>query len=315
VDAERARLLVDPDASGPVLAVAFALGSLAVIENRPDASPRDRAREAARFLRDFPPVGGTRDIWDASATLLRTRFQTRTLGLAVDGTESPELLAAVGWNWTAPGFLTSEILLARLESMALREESLDSWSETLLQIRRAADLARGENPNRPEALARDYWIRRGELELAVVAAVIGQETLLPYHSSSPRAFLEQREGFLERVVDDAPPGAAEPLAWLLVEYAEARGLIEWLDASRGDLPAVSDSCWVSGLDLIERTRGGASGAEDRRLETRLKQAVRLGGASDAEVWASPRTRWEAGLRPLLMATRTRTSGSPAPAGS
>ena len=45
------------------------------------------------------------------------------------------------------------------------------------------------------------------------------------------------------------------------------------------------------------------------------QAVRLGGASDAEVWASPRTRWEAGLRPLLMATRTRTSGSPAPAGS
>jgi len=309
-DAQVRALIDGDDRHLPVRAVSLALARLARVESTGDTlSPLGRARLAAAHVADFPAVPHPADVWDACAVLLRTRFRSRALGLVPLDPESPDLHAAAAWAWTSPGFLTAEEFLARLESLPVRAETLPLWSETLGRIREAADLGRTREGARPEAYARDYWVRRSELEYAVVAALLGRSDLQPFHASAPAAFLRQRLGFLDGAVEKAPPRGRPPLAWLAVEYVEAEALVDWLAANPGRVQPAPEAGWVTVLDAVAAARDdlpavGRSGA----LEAQVARAAQLSGVA-GDAWLAPRTRWETGLRPLLMATRARALGA------
>jgi hypothetical protein len=308
-DHRRATALFGEDeAALPERAVSLVLARLAALENAPLDSlvPLTRAREAVALLDDFPPPNGLGSAWDASAVLLRQRIRARALGLAAPDPEGPPPFAAEPWPWTAPGFLTAEELLTRLEALPVSEEALAVWSESLMGVRQAADHGRESLDGRPEAWARDYWIRRGELELAVAAALMGRGNLLPYHGLSPREFITQRRGYLERAERGAPAAARAPLAWLLVEYDEALALLAWLDGAPGRGGDVSGKRWAAALALTDAARetNGHPPTADAALTGRVEHALLMSGFSGvAEPWLHPRTSWEAGLRPLLTATR------------
>jgi hypothetical protein len=186
----------------------------------------------------------------------------------------------------------------------VRENALPVWSETLVELRRAADLGRDARRDRPEAWARDYWIRRAELEYAVAAAVLARANLLPYHEASPSEFLLQRRAYLSAVLVRAPAEASAPLHWLLAEYDEAERLLEWMRANPARLPAAQGKRWVQALETLEAERARDGLSADPELTARVSGAlVASGGSSSDSVWSAARTRWEAGLRPLLMVTR------------
>ncbi len=301
-------LLGDDESVLPERAVSLVLARLAELENAPldSLAPLNRAREAVALLADFPPLNGMSDAWDAAAVLLRQRIRSRALGLAPPDPESPPPFAAEPWPWTAPGFLTSEELVTRLESLPLDEQYLPVWSESLAGLRRAADSGRESLDGRPEASGRDYWIRRGELELAVTAALLGRDNLLPYHGSSPRAFILQRRGFLERAEAAAPAEARAALAWLLVEHDEALALLDWLSDAPGRGADAAEKRWAAALALTDAARetNGRPPAPDAALTRAVSHALVMSGYAEvADPWLHPRTRWEAGLRPLLTVTR------------
>ena len=126
------RLLGNEPGSAPPRAVSLLLLRLSDLEKAPwdSLSPLGRARGAADLLTEFPPPAKIGDVWDAAAVLLRTRLRGRALGLSPLESQSPLLQAAGVWEWTSPGYLTCEELLARLESMAIRQEALDVWSQS-----------------------------------------------------------------------------------------------------------------------------------------------------------------------------------------
>jgi hypothetical protein len=189
------------------------------------------------------------------------------------------------------------------------EQYLPVWSESLAGVRLSADRGRESLEGRPEASARDYWIRRGELELAVAAALMGRADLLPYHGSSPRAFIRQRRGFLERAEAAAPPEARAGLAWLLVEHDEALLLLDWLDGAPDRGENTEGKRWVAALALVDAAQeeSGRAPEAGEALTRRVSHALRMSGYADvADPWLHPRTRWEAGLRPILIATRAAT---------
>lgn len=284
-------------------AISLALLRLAELERAPLDSlpPLDRARQAASLAADFPPVPDPVNIWDEAAVLLRTRIRTRALGLAPPDSVSPSIRAAAGWGWTSPGFLTCEELLDRMESLPVHEDALPMWSRTLVQIRSAADLGQERHQPAPLALARDYWLRRAELELAVVAVLRKRPNLLPYHASSPRQFLEQRFAFLIHVRDDASGRARTALSWLAVEYQEALELLAWLDTD-GTAASVAPGCWVETLAKVDaaRRRNGMKPGPGVEREVRLALGL---GDGDPIPWSDPAVTREAALRPLLMETR------------
>jgi hypothetical protein len=287
----------------PRRAVSLALLRLAELERAPLDSlpPLDRARAAAALAADFPPVPDPVSIWDQAAVLLRTRIRTRALGLAPVDSVSPSLKAASGWGWTSPGFLTCEELLDRLESLPVHEDALPVWSRTLVQIRSAADLGRERHQEAPLALARDYWLRRAELELAVVAALGKRPNLLPYHAASPREFLEQRLAFLVHVRDDASGRARTVLSWLAVEYEEALELQAWLDTD-GAASSVAPGCWVETLAKVDAARRRNGMKPGPGVEREMRRVLGLDDAAPIP-WSEPAVTREAALRPLLMETR------------
>lgn len=284
----------------PCRAVSLALLRLADLENASNDTLTwaDRARAAADLVRGFPVVRAPATPWDRAAVLLRTRCRSRSLGLAPLDRESPNVMSAAGWSWTDPGFLTSEEMLSRLEALPLTQEALPVWSESLIQIRSAADAARDNLGDTDAAFARDVWIRRAELEAAVVAAILGNGNLLPYHRQSPRDFLRQRRGFLESAIDRAPSRARGSLEWLAVEYEEADRLLDWLE-NAGDAARGPYSSWMAAMLGIEELRMASGLAPGPEVERRIRERL----PENADPWTSATVRWEAGLRPLLMETR------------
>jgi hypothetical protein len=304
-------LLGEEEDTLPPRVLSLLLAQLTEIENASldSLSPLDRARTAAQVARDVPPPDPVADVWDAAAILVRERLRSRALGLAsVDGS-SPNLEGALPWDWTAPGFLTAEELLTRVEALPVAENSIELWAETLMQVRAVADEGRAALGERPEAFARDYWIRRGELELAVVAALLGRSDLFPYNERDPRGFLLQRQVYLEGALEKAPPAARPGLLWLNVAYAEALDLLRWLEKNPGWAKERKLGNLVETLDVVEGLR-----ADDLRTVD-PGVAAEVGAATGAEpgpgLWAGPRVRWEAGLDPLLMGTRAGVRRSPA----
>jgi hypothetical protein len=284
----------------------LALARLAEIENAPPDSlgPADRARRAAALVSQFRPYRRLDTMWDAAGILIRERLRSRALGLAPADSVSPPPAAAAPWSWTSPGFLTAEELTARLEALPLREDNLPRWFESLGEIRKFADQSRQSMDDRPEALARDYWIRRAELELAVAAAVLGREDLSPYRDMSPRDFLVQRRTFLANVAVHAPAAARAPLDWLWVEYDEGERLMDWLDQNRARVGAAEGKRWAEAMEVVEAERARDGMAPDAGLAASVRRALGASGSGGTgDPWTAPRTRWEAGLRPLLMVTR------------
>ena len=308
-DAEAARIrsMLRPEENPREHAIVLALLMLAEVENTPFDSMGilDRARLAESVAENFPAVSDLGDVWDAAAVLVRSRIRCRAIGMTpLDG--GPSILAAVPWDWTSPGFLASEEFVTRLEGLPIGIEALDTWSSTLIQLRQAADHGRDDRAGRPEAFARDYWLRRGELELAVVTAMLGRSTLLPYHRSAPRVFLVQRKGFLERVIERAPAGAGRYLAWLVVEYEEAIRLVDWIAAEPGRGRPENGAAWADALEKLERERGSA-GSPHASVTAAVSAALGPSGPAN-DPWSASRTEWEAGLRPLLMETRAAVAG-------
>ena len=191
--------------------------------------------------------------------------------------------------------------------MAIRQEALDVWSQTLLQIRDAAEIAKQDRAGLPAAYARDYWLRRSELEYAVTAALLGRSHLLPYNASSPRAFLEVRKAYLAGALEKAVPAAKPGLAWLLVEYDEGLRLADWLALSENRGAGSGAGSWVEALDGVEKRRQPSGLQPGAEVEAALRRAVLLSGEGSA-CWTASRTRLEGGLRPLLMETRAGARG-------
>ncbi len=317
-DSRELSLLLGPDEKAfPERAVSLALVQLGEVENAPldSLGPGARARRAASLLADFPSPGDPVDAWSAAAVLVRERLRSRALGLAPADTSAPALAAADPWPWTSPGFLTAEELIARLESLPVSPDAFPVWTETLVQLRNAADAGQTALAGRPQALARDYWIRRAELELAVVGALLGRGDLLPYHQSAPRDFLIQRRTFLANATEHAPGAARAPLLWLWVRYDEGADLLAWLEAHPETRAAVRGKTWVQALEAVEEERNRGSLAPDPQVASTVRRALAASGVGKvADPWSAARTRWEAGLAPLLMivraAARTRPGASP-----
>jgi hypothetical protein len=304
-------LLGEEESSLPPRVLSLLLAQLTEIENASveSLSPLDRARTAAQVAKDVPPPDPVETVWDAAAILLRERLRSRALGLASTDGSSPNLVGALPWEWTAPGFLTAEELLTRVEALPVAESSIELWAETLMQVRAAADEGRDALSDRPEAFARDYWIRRGELELAVVAALLGRDDLFPYNERDPRGFLLQRQVYLVSALEQAPAPARRGLLWLGVAYAEALDLLRWLEKNPGWRKDRKLGNLVETLDVVETIR-----AEDLKTVTPAVAAqvgAALGVAPGPELWVQPRVRWEAGLDPLLMGTRAAVRRAPA----
>ena len=303
-DEEMTRLLgKTPDAT-PARAVSLLLFRLSDLEQaRWDSiSPLGRAQAAAQLLTEFPPPTEVHSVWDAAAVVLRTRLRGRAAGLAPADKVTPPLSAADTWGWTAGEFLTCEELLARLEALPLKPSSLAQWSETLMQIRQAADQGRDKRVGLPEQNARDYWLRRAELEYGVVAILLGRSDLFPYHSSAPRAFLAEREQFVNAAMDRAPVTARPGLAWLAVECEEALQLADWLSTRGTAATAGGKKNWIEALDAVEKERASGGLTPGPTLNAALARAASSSGEG-GDPWTASRTRYEAGLRPLLMVTR------------
>jgi len=316
-DHRRFRQVVgDDETSASPLAVSVALARLHEIEG-PGGAAADvmtRATQAAAMLDDFPPVGDPRTMWDAAAALLRLRIQSRSLGGAPLDASPAGGFTSVPWPWTAPGFVRAEMLLARVEALPIRPDAYTVWSETVAAMRREVDGARDALGGRPEAHAREYWIRRAEMEIAVVAALLGKPDLLPYHGHSPRAFLAQRRSFLEKSIDRAPAAAQGPLSWLRIEYEEARRLVEWLDGAPGAREAAAGKWWAEALLTVAARRHAAGSVPAEGLEPLVAAALRDSGEPSAQPWRARRLRYEAGLRPLFIGTRSRIE-APGPPGT
>ncbi len=305
-DEQLASLLGGDDDALRERAASILLTRLALLENAPldSLGPAARAREAAEIASSFPSPDGVTGAWDAAGVLLRQRLRARSLGLAPPDQDAPAGLAAAAWSWTAPGFLAAEEYLVRAESLPVRENALPVWSETLIELRQAADMGRDARRDRPEAWARDYWLRRAELEYVVAAAALARANLLPYHEASPSEFLLQRRGYLSAVLVRAPAEASAPLRWLLAEYEEAERLLDWMRANPAKLPAAQGKRWVQALEALEAERAHDGLTADPELTARVEEALAASGAASPDgVWNAPRTHWEAGLRPLLMVTR------------
>ena len=303
-DEEMTRLLGKSPDSTPARAISLLLFRLSDLEQaRWDSiSPLGRAQAAAQLLTEFPPPTEVRTVWDAAAVVLRTRLRGRAAGLAPADKVTPPLSAADTWGWTAGDFLSCEELLARLESLPLRPSSMTQWSETLMQIRQAADQGRDKRAGLPEQNARDYWLRRAELEYGVVAILLGRSDLFPYHSSAPRAFLQERVQYVTAALDRAPVTAKPALAWLALECEEAVQLADWL-ATRGTAAtAGGKKNWIEALDAVERERASAGLTPGPTVNVALARATSASGEG-GDPWTSSRARYEAGLRPLLMVTR------------
>ena len=247
---------------------------------------------------EFSPIPSVETPWDCAGILVRGRIRARALGMAPLDSEPPIIAAAVPWSWTSPGFLTCEEMVTRLESLPVTEDAMVVWSETLRQVRQAADVGRERMEDRSEGFARDYWIRRGELELAVIGAMLNRDNLLPYHKRSPREFLVQRVVFLNQALAETRGASRDVLSWLAVEHEEALQILDWIQG-QGGWTVAKDHRWVEALDELERQKK-SDGSVDRGLLALTGAA--LGGSEDPLTAA--RTRWEAGLRPLLMEIRS-----------
>ena len=299
-----ARLLGKSNESMPARAVSLLLFRISEMEDaRWDSiSPVGRAQSAAQLLSEFPPPQTVGSPWDAAAVVLRTRLRDRAAGLAPSESAMPPLSAADMWGWTSGDFLTCEELLARLEALPLRPSSLDAWSQSLVQIRQAADQGRDKRAGLPEQSARDYWLRRAELEFAVAAILLGRADLLPYHSATPRDFIVERKQYVNAAIDRAPVTAKAPLAWLVLECEEAIQLTDWLSTRGTAVTAGGKRVWIEALDAVEKERGAAGLVPGPAVNVALARAASLSG-ENGDPWTATRTRHEAGLRPLLMVTR------------
>lgn len=302
-EADRAGLLLgETEETLAPRVLSLLLARLAEIEDAPldTLSPLDRARTAAQVAKDVPPTP-VETVWDASAVLVRERFRSRALGLASGDGSSPDLQAALPWDWTAPGFLSAEELLSRAEALPVQESSVELWAETLTRLRAVSDEGRDDLGERPEAYARDYWIRRGELELAVLVALLGHDDLFPYNERDPQGFLLQRQVYLERALERAPEPARPRLLWLGVAYAEALDLLRWLESHPGWRKDSQLGPLVEALALVEAQR--TADLESVEPDVAAKVGAALGATPGPDLWSRRRVAWEAGLDPLLMGTR------------
>jgi hypothetical protein len=246
-------------------------------------------------------VGEPQSLWDAAAALIRLRLYSRSLGLAslesLDG-DGPAV-DRCPWDWTSVGFLRSEMLLARVESLPLRREVIPVWSETLVAIRREAEAGEDALGERPEAFARDYWIRRSELELTIVVAALGRNSMLPYARGTPRAFLADRRRYLDLAITRAQPSARIPLRWLALEHEAAESLLAWLAGHPETAGSVNGLSWLEAMTRIAALRA-TDGEPAPDLTGELTAALTGTGERFGDPWKARRTVWEAGLRPLLM---------------
>ncbi|HET9233784.1 MAG TPA: hypothetical protein VFP10_06570 [Candidatus Eisenbacteria bacterium] len=298
------QMLGRDQATMPARAVSLLLFRLNELEQAPwdSVGPIERARSAAELLAEFPPPAEVRSAWDAAAVVLRTRLRGRAAGLAPADKAPPLFSAADSWGWTAGEFLECEDLLARLEALPLKPSSLDEWSRSLVLLRQAADRGRDKRAGLPEQSARDYWLRRSELEYGVVAILLGRTDLFPYHSSPPRAFLEERERYVTAALERAPSTAKPALAWLALECAEAVQLADWLAVRGTAATAGGRKNWIDALDAVEKERKTAGLTAGPLINLAVARAASASGDA-GDPWIASRTRHEAGLRPLLMTTR------------
>ncbi len=299
-------LLGTGDAAMPPRAISLTLLKLSDLERTPLAAlgPYERAQRAAALAAEFPELGGLSDVWDAAAVLLSTRLRSRALGLAPAPDGQLASVAAAPWPWTHPGFLTCEDFTARLEALPIGEEMVKVWSETLVQIRDAADDARADLGTRPEAQARHYWLRRSEMEFAVVCAMLGRSNMLPYHELSPDAFLRQRKDFLLTSWSKAPITARAPLAWLALEHEEALRLVDWLNKNAVLRDQTHGKPWVDAVLSVESLRADDFDEPGGYVFNRLKEALAASGTPNGgNPWIEARTQLEAAHRPLLIETR------------
>jgi hypothetical protein len=274
------------------------------MENADSLSFDARARGMAGLALEFPPPVPENPL-DWAAVALRERYRTRALGRA--GEESvPENIGAFPWRWTSSAFVVAEVLDTRLDLLPVDEPRFEAWSETVGQLRKAADVGRDDLEGRPEALAGEYWARLGELKLGVAGALLARPDLLPYSRLSPVNFLVNRRDAARAALASAPDAARAPLAWLVVEYEEAVLLSAWLRSHEGLLAAVNGKPFADALALVEAERAREQAEPSPDLEAAVRAALAAAGVPDPpNPFAAARTRWEAGLRPLLMETRAR----------
>ena len=305
-DERLAMLLGETEGDQRERAASILLARLALIENAPldSLGPSARGRLAAEIVLSFASPDSVTGPWDAAGVLLRQRLRARSLGFAPPDAQPPLGIAAAPWSWTAPGFLAAEELLARAEALPVRDEALPLWSETLVELRRTADMGRESLGDRPEAWARYAWLRRAEIEFALTAAALGHAHLHPYHDAPPEQFLAQRRGYLESAAMRAPAEAQAPLRWLLVECEEADRLVQWMLSNPTLLAEAQGKRWVQALETLEAARARDGLTADPELAARVRDALAASGSPvSGELWAAPRTRWEAGLRPIRMVAR------------
>jgi hypothetical protein len=287
-----------------VKALSMALARLVAIENADTLSFDARARRMAGFALDFPPPTPANPL-DWAAVALRERFRSRALGRA--GEESlPEDIGAFPWRWTSSAFVVAEALDTRLDLLNVDESRFEEWSATVAQIGRAARVGEDDLRERPESMAGTYWARLADLKLGVVGALLGRPDLLPYHKMSPVNFLVDRRDAVRAALESAPASARAPLAWLAVEYEEAVLLAVWLRSREALRTVVAGKPYADALVLVETERRREGVAPSADLEAAVRVALAAAGAPESEnPFSASRTRWEAGLRLLLMETRAR----------
>jgi hypothetical protein len=95
------------------------------------------------------------------------------------------------------------------------------------------------------------------------------------------------------------------LSWLAVEHVEALRLVAWLERNPAARQDAEGMVWIEALEAVETRRAQAGINVDNDLLQLVRAALEHSGvAGAADPWGIPRTGVEAGLRPLLMATRS-----------
>lgn len=286
------------------LALSRALKALGKVEEHPDPafSITSRAQAAAAELAALPPSGGE-SRWSLAANQVRLRLASLSQGLAAPAGWDPRTVEEVPWKWTGKGFLEAEWRLARLHTLPVEQASLPEWSSGLKRLQVAVNLGRDAVHPAKEAWAREVWLPRAQLELAVVGAVSGAGTLAPYSNLSPKAYVEKRVAYIHRAYQTAPAEIKSAMAWLYVEGLEARSLVAWLEAHPDIRAGAQGKVWVEAMSALDQERRLENGGPESELDAALTEALSYSGEPSGDAWASRRAAWEASMRPLLVETR------------
>ena len=240
--------------------------------------------------------------WSRAAAAAWVRLYALASGRP--GTDSPRYsdMPELNNSWGARGFLLAELRLANAERLELDRQAPARWAAAVKKLHHAVNVGRDELHPHPNAWAREYWLVRARLELAVAAVLSGQDTVAPYKNKQVREFVKEQEAYLRRAYNTAPDEAKAPLAWLVLELLEAQRLIDWCLTNPGDTAELRGQTWLAALAEAERLRGAGNRSLDQNMVDIMTEAIRYSRRASSHS-TSEAVESEAGMRPLLMDTR------------